>query len=210
MRVIDGRVRTRQVPHIIDGFEATDQATLSNAGLVYLRFRPDLDFSTVQAKGKPTFVTRGPVRGFSLPIWASPANADEELYYYICVPRRWDEKSDIEAHLDCYIDTANPNKRFKFEIAWAHFTPGVDIVPVTTTVVTVEENTGDVGAQYQSYVPDFTMDYDVDPGNLVESSDNLFLRLRRVDASSLEATGEVVITSAEISFRRDKLGTITP
>lgn len=210
MRVIDGRVRTKQVPHIIDGLEATDQVTLSGAGLVYLRFRPDLDFSDILTAGKPTYVTRGPARGFSLPVWGTPVNADEELYYYIDVPRRWDEISDISAHLDGYIDTANPNKRFKIEIAWAHFTPGVDIVPVTTTVVTGEENTGAVGAQYQSYEHDFTIDYDAESANPITCGDNLFFRVRRIDASSLEASGEFVITSAVISFRRDKLGAITP
>jgi len=210
VRTIDGRVRTRELPHIIDGFEATDQITLSGAGLIYLRFRPDIDFSSVQAAGKPTPVTRGPVRGFSLPIWNETTNSSEELYYFIDVPRRWDGISDISAHVDGYIDTANPNKRFKLEIAWAHFTPGVDIVPITTTVVTEEQNTGDVGAQYQSYTHGFTIDYDADPAHSVTAGDNLFFRLRRVDASSLEASGEVVITSTDISFRRDKFGAITP
>jgi len=210
VRVIDGRVRTKQVPHIIDGFEATDQITLSGAGLAYLRFRPDLDFSSVLTAGKPTYVTRGPARGFSLPVWATPVNVDEELYYYIDVPRRWDGISDISAHLDGYIDTANPNKRFKIEVAWAYFTPGVDIVPVSTTVVTGEENTGDTGSQYQSYAHDFCIDYDADPAHPVAAGDNLFFRVRRIDASSLEVTGEFVVTSAVISFRRDKLGAITP
>jgi len=63
-----------------------DQITLADDGRVWLEFRPDLDFSTVRANGRPTHVTRGIFEGFSLPVFAAD---DEELYFDICVPNRW-------------------------------------------------------------------------------------------------------------------------
>jgi len=63
-----------------------DNITLDGDGLVWIEFRLDLDWSTVQAHGKPDHVTRGLFDGFSLPIYGAD---DEELYFEVCVPDRW-------------------------------------------------------------------------------------------------------------------------
>jgi len=63
-----------------------DQITLADDGKVWLEFRPDLDFSTVRANGKPTHVSRGEFEGFSLPVFSAD---DEELFFDMCVPGRW-------------------------------------------------------------------------------------------------------------------------
>lgn len=65
-----------------------DQITLADDGKVWLEFRPDLDFSTVRANGKPTHVSRGVFEGFSLPVFAAD---DEELFFDICIPNRWSQ-----------------------------------------------------------------------------------------------------------------------
>jgi len=210
VRVIDGRVRTKQVPHIIDGFEATDQITLSEDGLVYLRLRPDLDYETVKATGKPTRVGIGAVKGFSLPIWNAEANVNEQLFYYASVPRRWDEASNFKAHIDCYLATANTDKKFNMELGWIQHTPG-DVISTAVNTVSVETDTGEA-AQYKSFTLEFDIDYDISPSDPIQTSDIASFRVRRIDASTVEAevSGGVVIVSTDISFRRDKLGAITP
>jgi len=60
--------------------------TLTDGGQVWLEFRPSLDFSSVRANGKPTWVTRGLFGGFSLPVFSAD---DEELYFEMCTPGRW-------------------------------------------------------------------------------------------------------------------------
>jgi len=59
---------------------------LEGEGLVWIEFRPDLDFESVRAHGVPSWVVRGVFGGFSLPIYAADW---EELQIEICVPDRW-------------------------------------------------------------------------------------------------------------------------
>lgn len=179
--------------------------TLSGDGLVYLELRPDLDFESVRANGKPTQVSRGIVHGFSLPIYAAD---DEELFLQIHIPHRWDEYSDILIHIHCYLDSPNTDKNFNLQLSWASFSDG-DIIPATGTDLTVETSTG-TAAQYQSFHIDYTIDYDIVPADPLQSSDELHLRVRRLDASANEIAGEVVITHLGAVFRRDKLGSATP
>lgn len=58
--------------------------------------RPDINYAKVSALGKPTAVVRGATAGMSLPIYN---NDDEELFFQMHVPYRWDGISDIEGHL---------------------------------------------------------------------------------------------------------------
>lgn len=60
---------------------------LHDDGRIWLEFRPDLDFSSVIANGKPTWVGRGIFGGFSLPVYAAD---DEELSYNTCIPNHWE------------------------------------------------------------------------------------------------------------------------
>ena len=63
-----------------------DQISLMGDGEVWLELRLGLDWSTVQALGKPTHVTRGIFDGYSLPVYAAD---NEELFFENCVPDRW-------------------------------------------------------------------------------------------------------------------------
>lgn len=192
--------------HIVAGFDSTGVITLSGDGLVYIEMRPDVDWATVQAQGKPTFVKQGVFGGYSLPLYA----ANEELFMIVCVPGRYDEASDPIAHVDCWLAGAEDNKNFKLQLSWEHYTPGTDIVPTTVNNVEVETATGVSAAQYQSYRVPFTIDYDVDTPNNLVADDILGLRLRRIAASANECAGEIVVPHTGISFRRDKLGVATP
>ena len=176
-------------------------------GLVYLEFRPDLDFETVRANGAPTWVTQGAFGGFSLPIYTAANN--EELHFDMCIPDRYDGASDVYVHIHCWLDTANTDKNFNLEVAWNYFTVGEDVVPDAFYTITSETAT-DTAPQYQTFQVEFIIDYDLHPLDLLTEDDNLGLRLRRLDASVDEIEGEVVITHFGVIFSRDKLGSPIP
>lgn len=162
---------------------------------VYLELRPSLDFKRIIGQGKPNEVFRGGFPGFSLPNYA----ADEELFFQICVPDRWDGTTDILIHVYCYLDTANTDKNFKLQLSWAKATEG-SAVPATLTDVDVTTATG-TAAQYQMFTVSFTID-----ASGIAADDVLGLRLRRYAAAPNDIAGEVVIMHLGAIFYRDKLG----
>jgi len=163
--------------------------------------RPDLDYTRILGVGRPTRVTRGICDGFSLPVYAAD---QEELFFNICVPDRYDEASDIIVHIHCYIDTANTNKNFQLRLEWEHHSDG-DLVPVIFNTVTVETPTG-AAAQFMSFHVEFTIDYDIDGADVIAGDDELDLRLYRIAASADEIAGEVVVSHLGVEFRCDKIG----
>lgn len=178
------------------------QPLTENKQLVYIEIRPDLDYETVRAFGKPTRVYQGVFVGWSLPIYAAD---NEELYSTICVPNRYDEESDVIVHIDCWLSQAEDSKNFKLQLSWEHYTPS-EVIPATSTNVEVQTATGASAAQFQGYQVDFTIDYDVHTPNSLMHDDIMGLRLRRIAATANECAGEIVIAHIGVGFRRDKLG----
>lgn len=176
---------------------------LAGEGLVYVEFRPDLDFETIRGNaGIPTLVTRGILRGFSLPVYAAD---NEELFGTICVPDRWDGASDVYIHLYCWLAIAEDTKNFKLQVSWEHYTPGADVVPATSTDVEIQTATGALAPQFKSYKVELQLTF----GDLA-ADDILGIRLRRIAADANDCVGEIVISHWGIIFRRDKLGVATP
>lgn len=180
--------------------------TLEGNSKLYLELRPDLDFEIVKAHGKPTRVYRGVVGGFSLPVYAAD---NEELFLESHIPHRWDNVTDILVHLHCYLSVANDTKNFNIQLSWEHFTDG-DIIPATSNDVEVETATGAGAAQFQSYHIEFIIDYDIDVGDLIISTDELHLRIRRIAATADEIAGEIVVTHIGVIYLIDKLGSPVP
>lgn len=192
---------------IMPAFNMNGQLILIENGLASIRLRPELDSNEIRVNAKPDEVHVGIYSGFSLPIWDSGLNLHEELYFRQDVPRRWDEASDITAIVIAVLETANTDKKFKLELAWEHFVEGA-VVPVTSNLVYVEKDTG-TASQYQTFVCEFTIDYDIDgTGNEIKSGETLSVRLRRVDASTAEITDEVIIIDWYVQYRRNKLGAV--
>jgi len=189
-------------------FPAIAPVRLQGDGLVYIELRPDLDYETIRGQtGVPTLVTQGLFRGFSLPEYV--ADSGEELFATICVPSRYDEKSDIFVHLYCWLAIAEDTRNFNLQMGWEHYTPGTDIVPATETLVPVQTATGALAAQFQSYKVGFNINYDVHTPNNVVGDDILALRIRRLAASADDCLGEIVVNHYGVIFRRDKLGVPT-
>jgi len=194
-------------PRVWSRYPAIAPVLLEGDGLVYIELRPDLDYETIRGQtGVPTLVTQGLFRGFSLPVYA--AN-NEELFATICVPNRYDEASDIIVHLYCWLAVEEVTKNFKMQVSWEHYTPGTDVVPATTAEnVEVQTATG-AGAQFQSYVAEFTLDYDIHTPNSFVEDYILALRVRRVAATIDDCADEIVVNHYGVIFRRDKLGVPT-
>jgi len=185
--------------------EASGQITMVSDGVSQIEIRPELDQARTIAPGKPTRVSRGVYRGFSLPIYA----ADEDLFFDICVPQRWNGTSDITVHVHGWLDTANTDKKFQLCIDWEHITVGTDVVPNTSNTVPVETSTG-TAAQYKTFEVSFVIDYNIDGGDDIAYDDDLAFRLYRIAATGDEIAGEFVVKHAGVIFQRDKMGAAVP
>lgn len=183
----------------------TEPFRLMDDAKVYIELRPDLDFETVKAQGKPVRIVRGIIKGWEFPIYN---NDNQELFFEMHAPHRWDEASDILLHVHCYLDTANNGKNFNLQVSWENFTDD-DVIPATSNNITAETPTG-AAIQYQSFHVDYIIDYDIDPASPIVASDELHFRLRREAASANEIAGDIVVTHIGVVFLRDKLGSPTP
>ena len=139
-------------PIRVRGLESTDQITMSGDGQAYIIVDGDLDYATIIGTGKPTAVTLGIFRGYSLPLYA----ANEELFFCFPVPPQYSGEADIICVVCGYISLAEDTKKFQLRIAWEHVTAGVDVFPVTSNDVDVETDTGATAPQFQSYHIEFT------------------------------------------------------
>ena len=171
--------------------------------MIKLRQRPDLDITTIVGQSfVPTTVFVGIIPCFSLPV--TSGSDYEWLTFTHSVPRRWDRKSNPIFSVVCAIASANNAKKFKLNLAWEHFTPG-DVTPATSNPVPIEITTGN-DAQYESYLVEFPIDFDIDGGDPILPGDELDGRLSRLAASTAEITGEVLITNWHIDYYRGFYG----
>lgn len=166
---------------------------------VSLAQRIPITFSTAQAQGKPTAVTVGCNSGFSMPVYN---NDNEEIFFTLKIPRRWDGKTDpvvtVLAHLG---NTEDVGDKFQLQLSYVcNGTTGVissttNDIPIETTVVTSR------AAQYDTYAVNFTLD-----DTKLSAGCEFKARLRRIAASGSEVSNEVIVTSVYINFKRDKIG----
>lgn len=160
-----------------------------------LSLRPSLDLATVGQKEKPTIETIGIFRALSLPIWSSPVNEDEQLFYETGVPYRWNGVSDLIVPFHVALGGAEDvGDKFKLQLSWQSDNC-IGVIPSSWNNVEVEvEVLAGRNAEHDSYCIEFNIDHDIGgPGNEIKSGDILAGRLRRIAASSNEATNEILI-----------------
>lgn len=174
-----------------------------------LELTPFVDLITLGATSKPTLVSRGVTRGLSFPIWNAGGNANEQVFFQVITPFQYNAVTNVEAHVDVALDTANTGKKFRLELAWEHTTPGVDLLPDTSNTVNAEINTG-TAAQWQTFETRFFLDYDIDTPDDLIVEDILHFRLRRIAASADEIAGEVVVNHIGLHvIRGDQEGLVS-
>lgn len=170
-----------------------------------LTLRPQINWNEIKKTGVPDQVQRGVYHGFSMPVYA--AN-HEEIYLSHRVPYRWDEASDIRVKIRIVLAGGEDiGDKFKFQLSWEH-APCAVILPDTANDVEVETTilTGRNNA-YDKYCVTFILDYDIDGvGNEIKAPELLGMRLRRIAASALEVSNEIIVLDWIVEYQRDKFG----
>ena len=178
--------------------------TILLGNVAKLSMRPYIEQGSVAGAGKPTIVTRGCNKGYSLPLYA----ADEELFISEYIAGRWDGASDITISVIGYLSAAETaDDDFALQLSWANKSTGSGIWQDTTTDVTTVTNIPDARkAQYSIYKVEFAVDWDVNDPDIV-ASDFFSARLRRVavGVGNVEMDGEFVITSIVITYSVNKV-----
>jgi len=183
---------------------AADGLVMSGTTKRWLTLRAEMDYTAQIAASKPTQVSIGVAKGFSMPIYSAD---NEELFFRETVPDRWDGVSDIIFHIKVALAAGEDvDDYFKFQLSWEHAVAG-EPVPATSNDVEVEQAvlTGR-NAQYDEYDVFFTIDHDIDgAGNEIQPHELLAARLRRIDATNPDITNEVIILNWHTHYQIDKM-----
>ena len=181
----------------------TGVVTLAGAAKRHLTLRAAINVGEINKRTVPTQVQVGVFFGFSMPVYDTDY---EELYFRENVPGRWDGASDITFHVTVALALAEDiGDKFQFQLSWNQV-GAPDIIPVTTHDIPVEITVVD-NTQYATYDLEFTIDYNVDVGDPIVAHDDLSARLRRIAASSLECTGEIIVIDWHTHYTVDKMFT---
>lgn len=169
-----------------------------------LTMRPSLVAGRITAAGGiPTPVVVGCHAGYSMPIWSSPANQYEELYFREYVAGRWDGASDITVSIICCLASAETaGEDFAFQLSWENTALTGTISTSTNDVTTQQELAASRDGQYAVYRLNFAIDWDY-PTPDVTASDHLACRLRRVAATGAgvdEVDGEIIVLDCIITY----------
>ena len=167
--------------------------------------RPAVNHGVIAAKAKPATEILGANQLYIMPIWSTPANADEQLFFKNIVPARWDGASDITFVLKVALGgVEDVGDKAQFQLSWAH--NGVTGVMSDTVLSTTAELTVATGraAKYDIYVLSFTMDYD-GMAATIAGRDGLVGRIRRIAASSNEVAASPYISNWYLVYNVDKV-----
>jgi hypothetical protein len=178
--------------------------SLNGAAKRSLTIRAGIDYVAQIAHAKPTQVTVGLAKGYSMPIYADD---NEELFFSSKVPYRWDSISNISFRIFVAIAAAEDvGDKFKFQFSWENNIYGE---PIKTTIKDVEIEQAilvDRNEQYDIYLMIFDIDYDAyGVGNEITSLNIINGRLRRIAAAEPQITGEVIILDWYMVYNVDKM-----
>jgi hypothetical protein len=176
-------------------------ATLVGTAQRKLTLRPQIASSQLVRIGAstqiiPTPVAIGPWTGFSMPIWSADGDsAYEQLFFRLRVPQEWNGTTNSYFSLIVALsDLEDVGDKFQLQLYWNNtsVTGAIEVDGVTqateTTIITSH------AAQYSTYIVRFELDYDnAGLQQTMVSGNNLVGRIRRIAATSLEVTNEVII-----------------
>ncbi len=199
-----GNVNLGDLTNYLNLSNSDGQITWAGTFLKKLTIRPNLDQTTALAGGTPTEVTRGLNRGYSLPIWSSPAGVNEELSFRMRVPLRWDGITDPQVGLAVSLSAAEDvGDHFKFSLEWQTVNKG-DVLGTTTSVCYSEQAVlaGRADA-YDIYFVFLTLDAS-DANNHIQPNHMLQCRLRRIDATDPDVSNEIIVWGWAAMWAVDK------
>jgi len=170
-----------------------------------LTLRPVINTGEINKRTVPTQIQRGVYFGYSLPVY----NSDyQEVYISQRVPYRWDGTSNIRVKARVALAGAEDvGDKFQLRLSWEHLPCEIEVPDTSNdvdieTIVLVDRN-----AIYDEYCITFLIDYDIDGvGDEVKAGELMAGRLRRIAASSLEATGDIILLASSVEYQIDKFG----
>lgn len=182
----------------------TDGA-ITFVGLVrHLAMRPGFVAGLIAKTTKPTSETVGCFSGYSMPVHADD---NQELFWRLSVPGRWNGNSDITYYLiACLGSVETVDKTFQMQVSW-NATDGVTgAIPATAiSVAVIATCTTTHNVQYAAHKLSFTIDFDVITPPLAVGN-ILSARVRRITSGVTEiTTGNVIILDHWLDFVVDKV-----
>lgn len=177
-----------------------------------LSLRPFMILTVAGRANEPTELIRGTNIGYEMAIWAAapPPAPDQELYFKMYVPKRWDGTTDPQLGIlsSIGIGAEDVGDKYKFQFSWCTTNQGsgTDVVgtSVTSTTSEITVKAGGVAA-YSAYDMWFVLDSD-NATNPITAGCMLTGRIRRVVASANEVTNEPVLWDWVTLWKRDKFG----
>ncbi len=165
---------------------------------------PFVDEHYLVDKGVPTDANRGLFRGFSMPVWSTPANQYEELLFRIRVPHRWNGVSNpwfVAITAPSAAETAD--KRYRLQLEWqakdiGHVLPDTIQETLTSEITLVS---GENAAWFAHIVT-----FELDATTLI-SGQNMQMRLRRIAATVDEVANEPVLFHWDTRWKMNRVGT---
>ena len=173
--------------------QSNGQMSWEGTYLKKLTLRPGLVEKSSKAGGTPTQVYRGLNVGYSLPIWSTPTNADEELYWRQRIPLRWDGTTDPQLGI-CVTLAAGEDvgDKFKLQLEWQTTNAGNEMGTTTSSITSEQTILTGRNAAYDTYFVFFNFNAD-DVNNPITIGEMIQARVRRIAASANEATGEIIV-----------------
>lgn len=167
-------------------------------GPYWRSYEPFLDENSSNTQGKPTLITRGLFKGYSLPIDGDV----ESLNFRLRVPFRWDgvTKPWFVA-ISSIIAAEDIGDKYKFQFAWASGDVGA-IIPDTARETLTHGVTVVNGTAFYAEIVAFEMCADC-----VVSGQNLQGKLTRITASEPQVSNEIAVWHWCTRWKMNKLGT---
>lgn len=170
----------------------------------HVAIRPAWALGRVGAQNKPTQAQVGAWNIFTMPVYSSD---DEELFWHIHIPGRWDGVSDIQYSLWIGLGAAggeDVGDKFKFQVQWdwAGPTRAFSATPAETLPVEELVATGRT-ARYSVYKLDYTFNYDVTTPACTQGA-ILAGRVIRIASASPAVASSPYILDHVVNFQIDR------
>lgn len=166
-------------------------------------YEPYLDENYANFRNAPAQVNRGLFRGYTFPVWSTPANQYDELLFRIRVPFRWDGVTNPYFCAITAISQAEDiGDKYKFQLEWASEDVGHVIPDTTKETVTWEVVVID-GTAWRAEIIVGEMDASFD----LIAGQNWQGRLRRIASDSPAVTGNPAIFHWCTRWLCNKIGT---
>ena len=163
---------------------------------------PFLDENYANTLGKPTQVSRGLFKGYSLPIWNGSANLYEELSFKMRVPHSWNGITNPWfVAITSTLNVEAVDDRYRFQMEWQ--SKDIEhVIPDTIQETITDEVTIVDGTAYYAEIIQFEVD-----ASTIIAGQNIQWRLRRIAATQDEITNEIGVWHWDTRWKVNKFGT---